>query len=95
MRECDVKGEKLLFRAIVVRAVKDAFSTATENTAISKLDKKQARYFLCDDPAFQDYCDYAGISASRLRRISRLLNALPDKEATALYRKLWRDECDI
>lgn len=92
MRECSVKGEKLLFRAIIVRAVKDAFSTVTQNTTISKLDKKQARYFLCEDPAFQDYCDYAGVSASRIRRISRLLNTLPDKEATALYRKLLRKE---
>jgi hypothetical protein len=92
MRECDVKGEKLLFRAIIVRAVKDAFSTVTENTAISKLDKKQARYFLCDDPAFQDYCDFAGVSGTRLRRASKMLAKMPDKEATVMYRKLLRKE---
>ena len=92
MRDCDVKGERLLFKAIIDRAVKDAFSTATPNTGISALDKKQAKFFLCEDPAFFDYCDYAGVSGSRLRRVSKALASMPDKEATAYYRKLLRKE---
>ena len=91
MNEGDIKGERLLFKAIIVRAVKDAFSKAKDNCSISSLDKKQARFFLCDDHAFQDYCDFAGISAYRLRRISKKLCAMPDAEASALYRKLIKE----
>ena len=92
MTEGEIRGERALFKAIIVRAAKDAFSVQTCNTGISPLDKKQARYFLCDDPAFYDYCDFAGISGTRLRRISRMLAAMPNKEATAYYRKLLRKE---
>lgn len=96
MRESDIKGERELFKAIIVRAVKDAFSKTRRSSSISSLDKKQARFFLCDDPAFQDYCDFAGVSASRLRKISKKLCAMPDEESTALFKKLWRDDlCDI
>lgn len=92
MNDNDIKGERMLFKAIIVRAVKDAFSKARGNSSsISSLDKKQARYFLCDDPAFQDYCDFAGISAYRLRTVSKKLCSMPDKEATALFRKLWKE----
>lgn len=92
-RECDITGERKLFKAIIVRAVEDAFS---KNKEKSSLDKRQARYFLCDDPAFQDYCDFAGVSASRLRKMSRKLSAMPDEESTALFKKLWREDiCDI
>lgn len=88
MRENEVKGERMLFKAIVVRAIKDAFSKSKDG---SSLDRKQARYFLCEDPAFQDYCDFAGISAYRLRTVSKKLCSMPDKEATALFRKLWKE----
>lgn len=92
MNDNDIKGERMLFKAIIVRAVKDAFSKARGNSSsISSLDKKQARYFLCDDPAFQDYCDFAGISAYRLRKISKKLCAMPENEASALFKKLWKD----
>ena len=95
MIESGIKGERMLFKAIIVRAVKDAFSKARGNSSsISSLDKKQARYFLCDDPAFQDYCDFAGISAYRLRKISRELCAMPENEASALFKKLWKDVGD-
>lgn len=91
MREGEVKGERLLFKAIIDRAVKDAFSSIP-NTAISALDKKQARFFLCEDSSFFDYCDFAGVSGTRLRRVSKILNSMPDREATAYYRKLLRKE---
>lgn len=94
--ECDIKGERMLFKAIIVRAVKDAFSKARKNSSVSSLDKKQARFFLCEDPAFQDYCDFAGVSASRLRKMSRKLSEMSDEESTALFKKLWRDNlCDV
>lgn len=92
MTEGDVKGERLLFKAIIVRAVKDAFSVQTYNTGISTLDKRQARFFLCGDPAFGYYCDFAGVSAARLRRISKLLCLMNDVDATKTYRNLLRKE---
>lgn len=92
MNEGDIKGERLLFKAIIVRAVKDAFSRSKDSCSISSLDKRQARFFLCDDPAFQDYCDFAGVSAYRLRKIAKELCAMPDAEATALYRKWIKEE---
>lgn len=91
MMELEVKGERLLFKAIIDRAVKDAFSSMP-NTVISAINKKQARFFLCEDPSFFDYCDFANVSGTRLRRVSKILNSMPDREATSYYRKLLRKE---
>ena len=92
MTEGEIKGERALFKAIIVRAVKDAFSVITHNSGITSLDKRQARFFLCEDPAFYIYCDYAGVSATRLRRVSKLLASLPENKATVTYRDLLRKE---
>jgi len=90
--ESTIKGERELFKAIIVRAVKDAFLKARKSSTISALDKKQSRFFILEDPAFQTYCDFAGVSASRLRKKAKYLCSLPDEEATALFKKLWRED---
>lgn len=92
MNEGEIRGEIALFRAIIVRAIKDAFSTNYPSTAISSLDKKQARFFLCDDPAFYEYCEFANVSGTRIRRGAKKLASMPPHEATVLYRQLLKDD---
>lgn len=92
MREGEVRGEIQLFRAIIDRAVKDAFSTRGYSSAITKLDKKQAQFFLCDDKKwFRECCECAGVSADRIRKVSRALRQMPEAQSVKYYRDLLRN----
>lgn len=91
MTDGDIRGERALFKAILYRAVKDAFSTRGKSQSITKIDKRYAQYFLCEDKDwFYEVCDYADVSASRIRRGSRALKAMPVEEAVKRYRDLMR-----
>lgn len=93
MNEAEIRGERQLFKAVIDRAVRDAFSTAGEPQAITKLDREQAQYFLCEDKhCFYQVCELAGVSGDRIRKGALKLRAMKPSEASALYRKLWRDD---
>lgn len=91
MREADVRGERALFKAILYRAVKDAFSTKGKSQSITKVDKRQAQYFLCEDKEwFYEVCEHAFVSASRIRAGCKMLQAMPVDESVKKYRDLIR-----
>ena len=82
MIEAEIKGCRILFKAIIARAVKDAFTCQVSGSSATptRIEKQQARYFLCEDPAFGIYCDYADVSATRLRRVCKQLVQMKDRE---------------
>lgn len=92
----DKKGDaerlRLLFVNIVTQAVKDAFLRHYENRSAAgtnKVVRNQAIFWLTEDTKdFYEICEYAGISADRIRNKSKELLKMPENIRIAHVRKM-------
>lgn len=94
----DKKGDaerlRLLFVNIITQAVKDAFLklyTTKSAEGISICAKNNAIFWLTEDRQdFYEICDYAGVSADRIRKKAKELMEMPERERIAEVRKMIR-----
>lgn len=94
---------RLLFLNVIVQATKDAFlvplkpkgtsKSARSSQSGRKLNARQAFYWLTEDKEdFQEVCDYAGVSADRVRNKTKELLKLSDEERKREVKKLMREQ---
>ena len=84
---------RLLFVNIIVQAVKDAFLRVYETKSAegtNKCARNKAIHWLTEDNTgdFHWVCDFASVSADRIRRISKELMKMPERERVAKVRKM-------
>lgn len=94
---------RLLFLNVIAQATKDAFLTPLRTRGKSDAAKSEvkgrrliasrAMFWLTEDSKdFYDICDYAGVSADRVRNKTKELLKLPDDERKREVKKLMREQ---
>lgn len=82
-------GYAKLIYSIIQRAVTDAF-LIRPCTTFQRIEKKQAIYFLTEDPLLYSYCELIGVSADRIRNKAKAYAKMTEAEATKYCRDLIR-----